>query len=153
MYCFNQRSIVQLQGKKGLVDVGGRQILAPEWHSIEFLDDEVALLSRSGKWFLCTRDGRLFAEGEDKALLEESFRARLDRMRDVDYRFWEEVLTKLDALGEACLSSKSRRPDAQLRNSYAELLEILERRSGEMSKEQKERFEQIVSDFNANYRR
>ena len=61
VYCFNQRSIVTLGSQKGLIDENGTRILAPEWDSIEFLDDEVALLGRSGLWYLCTRDGRFFA--------------------------------------------------------------------------------------------
>lgn len=153
VYCFNQRTIVTLSGKKGLIDDDGLQILAPEWDSIEFLDDEVALLSKSGKWFLCTCEGRVFAETEDKTVLEDSFRQRLDRVRDADYRYWEQVLEQLEMLGEDCLSSRSHRPDGQMLGAYSKLQTFLESPSGEMSEEQKARFERIVRDFNTHYRR
>ena len=82
VYCFNQRSVVSLEGKKGLIDTEGQVVLEPEWDSIEFLDDEVALLSRSGIWYLCTKDGRLFAETSDPGILESSFHALLAEMQD-----------------------------------------------------------------------
>lgn len=154
VYCFNQRSIVSAGGLKGVIDDDGQVILSPEWDSIEFLSDEVALLSRSGLWYLCTRDGRLFAESGNPSDLETSFRERLAEMQDLDLAYWDAVLDQLDQLRAACLQASSRRVDARIRQERARLDGLLaDAGRGSMSRAQLDRLGQILSDFNSMYRR
>jgi len=116
VYCFNQRSIVHLSGKAGVIDESGTLVLSPEWDAIEFLDDEVALLRRDGRWFLSTRGGRIFAESDDSAGLESDFRRRLEDVREQDLCRWDTVLDKLEVLCETALACRSRRPDRDIRS-------------------------------------
>lgn len=147
VYCFNQRSIVSLDGRKGMMDDSGNIILVPEWDSVEFLDDEVALLSRAGLWYLCTRDGRVFADGLDKPALELSFRERLAEMRNQDYRYWESVIGRLETLGAACLASPRRRPDEHALREYAALQDLLKNAVGTPTRDQQERLSQLEERF------
>lgn len=147
VYCFNQRSIVTLDGRKGLIDDSGNIVLAPEWDSVEFLDDEVALLSRAGLWYLCTRDGRIFADGLEVSVLESSFRERLVAMRDQDYRYWESVIARIETLGAACLASSRRHLDEQAVREYAALQDLLKSRVGTMTRDQQGRLSGIEERF------
>ena len=147
VYCFNQRSIVTVAGQKGVVDTTGEVVLAPEWDAIEFLDDDVALLQKSGLFYLSTRDGRIFAESLDAESLERSFRQRLSETLDADLLSWDRVLDQLDALCEACVACDGRRPDAQIIHANSVLQECLNKTSGTMNPEQTERLEQIRKKF------
>ena len=153
VYCFNGRSIVSCKGMWGLVDQDGRVILKPEWDGIEFLDDDVALLHRAGLYYLCTRDGRFFAEDADAGVLEESFRELLVEMEYEDSRKWDSVLDRLEALCDACIASGRKRPDRIVLEEKAALQAELASVSGQMSSLQKERLEQIVERFKSSYRR
>lgn len=152
VYCFNQRSIVTLDGLKGMVGEDGEVILAPEWDAIEFLDDDVALLQKSGLFYLSTRDGRIFAESLEAGSLEGSFRQRLSETLEADLLSWDRVLDQLDALCEICLACDGRRPDAQAVYENSVLQEYLNNTSGSMSPKQKERLEQIRKKFVSLYR-
>lgn len=147
VYCFNQRSIVTLDGRKGLIDDSGACILAPEWDSVEFLDDEVALLSRSGLWYLCTRDGRIFADGLEKSVLEDTFREHLAEMHDQDYLYWESVLDQVEALGDAALASPRWRLDDRAVRAYAALQDLLKSSVGTMTRDQQERLSRLEERF------
>ena len=111
VYCFNQRSIVHRDGKAGMIGENDYLILTPEWDSIEFLDDEIALLSRGDTYYLCTRDGRVFADSKSENYLESNFKQLLSETLENDIRKWDSVLDKLEALCESCLRCKNRRPD------------------------------------------
>ena len=152
VYCFNQRSIVTFEGKKGVVGEQGELILAPEWDAIEFLDDEVALLQKSGLYYLCTRDGRIFAESHEMESLERSFRQRLAEMHDADVLSWNRVLDQLEVLCDACLACDGRKPDSQLIHEDTVLREYLNNATGAMNQEQKLRLERIGKKFDSLYR-
>ena len=147
VYCFNQRSIVTLGGRKGLIDDSGSCILAPEWDTIEFLDDEVALLSRAGLWYLCTRNGRVFAEEMEKEPLESSFWERLSAMQDQDYIYWEKVLDQLELLGASCAASPRRQLDERTIRLHSDLQEMLSGSMGTMTRDQQERLTRLEQDF------
>ena len=148
IYCFNQRSIVHKDGRAGIVDDLGHPILAPEWESIEFLDDEIALLSREGEYLLCTRDGRIYAQSDSAEALEIDYRERLDTAIEDDIRSWDSVLDKLDFLCTDCLRRGRRRPDQLVKEAYSQFQQALSEASGQMTQSQQERFEEIVRRFN-----
>jgi len=152
VYCFNQRSIVTLGGQKGMVGEGGEVILVPEWDAIEFLDDDVAMLQKSGLFYLCTRDGRIFAESPEVESLERSFRQRLAETLDADLLSWDRVLDQLEVLCDACLACGGRRPDAQIIHEDTVLREYLDDATGAMTQEQKMRLERIGRKFDSLYR-
>ena len=152
LYCFNGRSLVSRDGRWGIVDTSGREILALEWDSADFLDDEVALLARSGIFYLCTRDGRIFAEDVDSGVLERSFRARLSEMQAADYQDWDQVLDRLETLCDACLAARNHRLDDRIIQENANLRELLAGIQGGMTLDQQNRLERIVDRFNTMYR-
>lgn len=152
IYCFNGRSIVSLNGLWGLVDIKGTYILEPEWDAIEFLSDDVALLRRTGLYYLCTRDGRVFAENTDPDILESSYQTFLTEMEYADRQRWDKVLDRLESLCDACIAGTARRPDSRILQEKAALESELTGISGQMSKQQDERLKQIVDKFNAYYR-
>ena len=152
VYCFNGCYVVTLDGRRGLVGEGGTLIYRPDWDSIEFIDDDVALLRRSGICYLGTRDGRLFAESASQEELEGSFRDRFAAMQEADYLSWTRVLDRLDSLCDACLSAKIHPDDGRLLRERALLQDCLSKVSGRPGPEQKARLEQIERKFSSSYR-
>lgn len=154
VYCFNQRSIVSRDGHKGITDLQGKLVLPLEWDSIEFLDDDVALLSRSGLWFLCTRDGRIFAQGSNSSGLEQSFKELFTQLQENDIRYWDSVLDQLESLSSACLSNTKNGISESILSERGKLLQLLGESPGAaMSKTQEKRLEAIVSEFSSLYHR
>lgn len=152
LYCFNGCYIVSRDGMKGLTDESGSLILPPTWDEIEFLDDEVALLRRGGVYYLCTRAGRLLAEGTDPMTLEGSFQERLSQVRLSDLESWDLVLDQLEALADACISSRHHRLDTRILEARSLLQERLSAASGTMVPEQLARLESIENKFYSLYR-
>lgn len=154
VYCFNLRSIVSREGLKGIADLDGNVVLPLEWDSIEFLDDDVALLSRSGLWYLSTKDGRIFAQATDPSELEASSTELFTRMQEDDLRHWDSVLDQLEALSHACISSARKGMNECILSEQNKLQQLLRERPGTaMSKAQEKRLEAIESEFSSLYRR
>ena len=154
VYCFNMRSIVSRNGLKGITDLEGNVVLPLEWDSIEFLDDDVALLSRSGLWYLTTRDGRIFGQSDDVSELEASFKEMFTRMQEDDMRYWDDVLDQLEALSHACMASARRGVNESILSERNKLQQLLKESHGTaMSKEQEKRLEVIESEFSSLYHR
>ncbi|MBR5403273.1 MAG: hypothetical protein IK113_03495 [Bacteroidales bacterium] len=153
LYCFNQRYIVHLDGKAGIIDDSGKVCLKPEWDSAEFLDDEVALLSRGGVFYLCTKDGRVFAESSSVLELIGNADDLLLHAMDEDVRHWDSVLDALEELCDVCLSSRSRKINDNILIAHQALQEKLQGASGSMTTIQQERLEEIVTRFQTFYRK
>ena len=153
LYCFNQHSVVHLEGKAGIIDDSGNVCLKPEWDSAEFLDDDVALLSRAGVFYLCTKDGRVFAESTSVLELIGNSDALLLRAMDEDVKHWDSVLDALEKLCEVCLSTRSRKVDDNILLAHHALQEKLQGVSGSMTVIQQERLEGIVTRFQTFYRK
>jgi len=148
VYCFNQRSIVYKDGFAGIIDDAGNLVLAPEWDSVEFLEDEIALLRRSESYYLSTRDGRIFAEAVSAADLEANYQERWVEAQNADIRKWDIVLDRLDDLCTQCLRLGEKQPDKAADAAYSSFSAALSAVSGRMSPSQQERFERIVLRFN-----
>ncbi len=153
LYCFNQRSIVHLGGKAGIIDDNGNVCLKPEWDSAEFLNDDVALLSRGGVFYLSTKDGRVFAESASVLELIGNSDELLLRAMDDEVRHWDSILDALEELCNVCLSSRSRKVDDAILSAHQILEERLQGASGSMTTIQQERLEEIVTRFQTFYRR
>ena len=65
--CFNGCNIVLQGGCYGLVSDTGQEILPAAYDGIEFLDNDIALLSQAGTFSLTTRQGRILRTGETEA--------------------------------------------------------------------------------------
>lgn len=153
VYCFNGRMIVSSEGRKGLADTLGHVILPLEWEQVEFLDDDVALLGRAGLFYLCTADGRIFAESADREDLERDYIRLLSGLKEADSGQWDQVLDQLEALCASCLAAKPRHVDKKILEEKAALVSLLDGIPGRMSPEQEARLARIESRFIALYRR
>lgn len=131
-----------------MIDDAGTVILSPEWDSVEFLDDEIALLKRSESYYLSTRDGRIFTEAASAADLDANYQERWAETQDADIRKWDIVLDRLDELCTQCLRLGEKQPDKAAEAAYASFSAALTAASGQMSPLQQERFERIVLRFN-----
>ena len=152
VYCFNRRSIVTLGGLKGIVDDSGNTVLRPEWDSAEFLDDDVALLSKEGLWYLCTRDGRVFASSASPEELEETHSERLEALLEADILYWDNVLDRLQALCDACISAHGGKRDENVIRENSALRHLLEEApGGSMTGSQQERLDRIEREFKSMY--
>jgi len=141
-YCFNGRWKIFSNGLEGLSDGQGNVLVEPLFNEIYFINDDIALLERSGLFYLANRDGRVFAEGTDKADLEASASKRYEQMLSEDLFFWDEILDDLESLGRECLSGGHKS-----REMYESLKERLSNAQGYMTESQICRFESIVENF------
>ena len=154
VYCFNGRSIVTVNGLKGIVDTDGNSVLPPDWDNVEFLDDNIAILTKSGIWSLCTRDGRIFAQSPDSLSLESSYLDLYEEMTENDLQYWNQVLETLEVFEEACLTAKSGQLDEKIIRSHAILQKQLEEcPGGRMTASQLERLNKIEEDFKLMFRK
>ncbi len=152
VYCFNRRAIVTLDGRKGMVDDGGEVILPPEWDSMEFLDDDTALLSKGGLWYLCTGGGRIFAQSADSSELEASSRRLHDEMLEADMRYWDAVLDRLQALSTACIAAGPGKPGESVVRERTQLQILLsDAPGGPMNSAQQARLSEIEAGFKSMY--
>lgn len=149
--CFNGCNIVLQAGKFGLVADDGTLILPSVYDSIEFLDNDVALLSMEGQYSLCTRTGRVLIRGESEKALRAGWPAILEETQEADRRSWEQVLQDYEQLCRRCKSSRGKRIS---RKEYAGLLAIrdkvmtsLQNAQGAPTTSQKARLEQLSADY------
>ncbi|MBQ9888737.1 MAG: protein kinase [Bacteroidales bacterium] len=143
--CLNGRFIVSSEGRKGLMDSTGRIILEPVWEEIEFLSEDVAMLSRGGFLQLCGPDGRVFAESTDKKKLMGAFQSLYEKSLFEDMRRWDEVISCLDSLSLACLSDETKE-EVPLR--FEDFRRRLESASGSITKNQALRISEIEERYN-----
>lgn len=154
VYCFNMRSIVSRDGLKGITDTEGNILLPLEWDSIEFLDDDVALLSRSGLWYLSTKNGRIFGQGDNASELEASFKETFALMQEDDMRYWDHVLDQLEALSYACIANAHKGMNESILSERNKLQLLLDEAPGTaMNKAQEKRLGAIESEFSSLYPR
>ena len=143
--CLNGRYVVTTgDGKKGIMDTDGKLIVEPEWEKIEFLSPEVAELRRNGLSYLCSGEGRIFAEGADREELAASFQDRYEHMLFEDMRHWDEVLDRADSLCSFCLSGEDA---GTLSTLFDALKSSLEGVSGNMTTTQASRLKDILGRF------
>lgn len=142
--CLNGRCIVTCAQGKGMMDHEGTLLLEPVWNDIEFLSPDVALLSRNALSYLCSSEGRIFAEGTDSEALAASFQESYERMLFEDMRRWDEVLDHLDSLCWSCLSQDGEGDSISL---FEQMKESLHSVSGKMTPSQTKRLNEIEERF------
>ncbi|MBQ9410368.1 MAG: WG repeat-containing protein [Bacteroidales bacterium] len=149
--CFNGREIVLRDGLYGLETETGETVLPTIYNSIEFLDNDIALLSQGEKSFLCTRAGRILAAGNNTDSLRLVYPEIEARALEDDRISWEKVLDRYRLLCRAC---KSKRGQRLSRKEYRELQvlnssvrEALDEATGVPTITQKSRLEAISEDY------
>lgn len=149
--CFNGCDIVLQGGKYGLVANDGTQILPAEYDSIEFLDNDVALISRDGLYGLCTRKGRILSREGDEASLRGNWPAILEESLEADRKSWEQVLQDYERLCRQCRASRgkrlSRKELARLQVLQSQVLVSLQEAQGVPTASQKARLEEMSAEY------
>lgn len=149
VYCFNGRYIVTSDEGKGVMAEDGRIVIDAVYDDIEFLDDDVAILTDSGVSWLATRDGRFFAEDTNPEVLVLSSSDLYEDMLRLDAQYWDEVLDALDKLCDICIGIEGRRLTENKESVMVfEMLRAkLDGNHGQMSEIQRIRLEEIESKF------
>ncbi|MBR1490661.1 MAG: serine/threonine protein kinase [Bacteroidales bacterium] len=142
--CLNGRFIVACPQGYGMMDNDGRLLLEPVWDDIEFLSPDVALLTRNALSYLCSSEGRIFAESTDRETLSSSFQEGYERMLFEDMRRWDLVLDRLDSLCGSCLSPQGEAGSAAIFERTKESLHAV---SGKMTHSQAIRLNEIEERF------
>ena len=144
VYCFNGRAIVCKDGLFGIVSTDGELVCPPVYDAIEFLNFDVALLSRYGTWFLATKDGRMMAENNDRAKLETGYEDLFDAVTRSDRVFWDGILDQYEAFCNACIDARlSSGAIGQVVSLREGIRAEMENARGRMTPLQKERFLEI----------
>ena len=148
-YCFNSLSIVTRDGLQGLMDSCGRELLPPEYDRVEFVSDDIALVSKAPDFWLVTRQGRFFAFSQDEEELCSTAQDRMERMLLEDVAYWDGVLDKLDSLCVLCLRAKGRKISRHpgIIDRYEDLKASLSRSRGSMTDAQRQRLASIEDKF------
>lgn len=148
-YCFNGRYIVTAAAGKGIMDENGRIVIDAGYDDIEFLNDDVALLTDSGVFWLATRDGRFFAEDTDPEALVLYYSDLYEGMLRSDALYWDEILDALDRLCDVCIGIKGKRlaENTESVRTFESLKSKLDGNHGRMSETQRIRLEEIEKRF------
>ena len=138
--CLNGTMIVSLDGRYGLADTSGREILAPVYDDIYYISDEIAaaftgqtvgFFDRSGKRLgeTVTEEGATFVD------LLEAY-SKIEKARREQ---WDSILAGYEELRKYCQSDSALAGTAKLMADS--IRAALQKVSGPMEKDQKLRFE------------
>ena len=150
--CFNGCAIFLQEGRYGLLRERDGEVLLPAcYDTIEFLDNDIALLTGEGVGSLCDRSGRMLAQGCAPDSLRQNYATLVERVREEDRRSWEQVISDYDRL---CLRAKaqrgrrtSRRDMVRLKETAKQVEADLQAVSGKPTPSQKARLEAISNDY------
>lgn len=149
--CFNGRVIILQGGRYGLVKESGEEVLPSRYEAIEFLDNDIALLCRDGRFFLSDRNGRILAQGSREDSLRLAWPAIAEDALEADRRSWEQVIQGYEQLCRACKAGKGRRISRQEYAGLRALRKAVEERlqcaTGSPDASQKARLESLSADY------
>lgn len=144
--CLNGTMIVSRDGRYGLADTTGREILPADYDEIYFLTDELAVAFDGTLCRFFSKDGRRLGESfagpesSSEELLEEY--SRMERIRR---ERWDSVLGLYERLRRYCQSDSASAGTASL--MAEEVRAAAQKVDGPMEKDQKARFESEYSTY------
>lgn len=149
--CFNGREIVLQGGRYGLVKENGEPVLPSEYDAIEFLDNEIALLTQGETGFLSDKDGRILAEDDSVDRLRNTWVTRVEEAREADRQSWEHVVQSYETLCKACKAQRGKhlnRSDfSRLQSLKETVIQTLQKATGHPTPSQKARLESLSADY------
>lgn len=149
--CFNGREIVQQGGLYGLVKESGEPVLPSEYDAIEFLDNDIALLTRGSSCYLSDKNGRILAEGTQTDSLRGHWTLLVEEVLEEDRRSWEEVVQSYETLCKACKAKRGQRLSRREFSSLQALRDAVSRNlrqaTGSPTPSQKARLESLSADY------
>ncbi len=149
--CFNGREIVLQNDRYGLVKENGETVLASVYDSIEFLDNDIALLGKDGLFYLCDRNGRMLSGAVCQDSLRLGWNQIVARVLEDDRLSWEKVLRDYDELCHACKAVRGRRLSrkeyARVEGLQEQVFRSLREATGAPTVSQKARLESLSIDY------
>ncbi len=144
--CLNGTMIVSLDGKYGLADTSGREILAPVYDDVYYISDEVAVAFSGRNADFFDRNGNRLGETarENEATFEDLLEAysEIERARREQ---WDSILANYEKLRRYCQSDSASAGTAALMAD--DIHTALQKVGGPMEKDQKARFEAECSAY------
>ena len=138
--CLNGTMIVSLDGRYGLADTCGREILAPVYDDIYYISDEIAAGFTGQTVGFFDRSGKRLGETmmEDNAAFEDILEA-YSKIEKARREQWDSLLASYEELRKYCQSDSASAVTARLMAD--DIRAGIQKVGGPMEKDQKIRFE------------
>ncbi len=144
--CLNGTMIVSLDGKYGLADTSGREILAPEYDDVYYISDEIAVAFSGQAVGFFDRNGRRLGETvTDGEATLDNLLAAYSEIEKVRREQWDSILASYEELRQYCQSDSASAGTAALMAD--EIRAALQKVGGPMEKDQRLRFETEYSAY------
>lgn len=144
--CLNGTMIVSVDGKYGLADTSGREILPTVYDDVYYISDEIAVAFSGQTVGFFDRNGKRLGETvtESEACIDTFLEAysKIEKMRREQ---WDSILTSYEELRKYCQSDSASVGTATLMAD--EIRVALQKVGGPMEKDQKVRFETEYSAY------
>lgn len=144
--CLNGTMIVSLDGKYGLADTSGREILDPEYDDVYYISDEIAVAFTGQNVGFFDQNGRRLGETvmEGEASVDDLLAAysKIEKMRREQ---WDSILASYEKLRQYCQSDSALVVTANIMAD--DIRAALQKVGGPMEKDQKVRFETEYSAY------
>lgn len=144
--CLNGTMIVSLDGKYGLADTSGSEILAPEYDDVYYISDEIAVAFTGQNVGFFDQNGRRLGETvmEGEASVDDLLAAysKIEKMRREQ---WDSISTSYEELRKYCQSDSASVVTANIMAD--DIRAALQKVGGPMEKDQKVRFETEYSAY------
>ncbi len=149
--CFNGCTIF-LQGERyGLMTDAGEPVLPAVYKSIEFLDNDYALLARDSDYALSDKKGRIIGHSFSVDSIRLSWPSMIEYVQEKDRQSWELVVRNYELLCVRCKASHGKKVLRQEYNTLELLknnvLESLQAATGKPTPSQKARLEALSQDY------
>lgn len=144
--CLNGTMIVSVDGKYGLADTSGREILPTVYDDVYYISDEIAVAFTGQNVGFFDQNGRRLGETvmEGEASVDDLLAAysKIEKMRREQ---WNSILTSYEELRKYCQSDSASAGTAALMAD--EIRAALQKVGGPMGKDQRLRFETEYSAY------
>lgn len=144
--CLNGTMIVSVDGKYGLADTSGREILPTVYDDVYYISDEIAVAFTGQNVGFFDQNGRRLGETvmEGEASVDDLLAAysKIEKMRREQ---WDSILASYEKLRQYCQSDSASAGTAALMAD--EIRAALQKVGGPMGKDQRLRFETEYSAY------
>lgn len=144
--CLNGTMIVSLDGKYGLADTSGSEILAPEYDDVYYISDEIAVAFTGQNVGFFDQNGRRLGETvmEGEASVDDLL-AAYSKIEKKHREQWDSILASYEKLRQYCQSDSALVVTANIMAD--DIRAALQKVGGPMEKDQKVRFETEYSAY------
>ncbi len=141
--CLNGTMIVSVDGKYGLADTSGREILPTVYDDVYYISDEIAVAFTGQNVGFFDQNGRRLGETvmEGEASVDDLL-AAYSKIEKMSREQWDSILASYEKLRQYCQSDSALVVTANIMAD--DIRAALQKVGGPMEKDQKVRFETIT---------